>query len=134
MKVLIVEDDFASRRMMQKLLAPYGSVDAVVDGMEAIEAFRLAWEDASPYDAIFMDIMMPRMDGQTALRKIREAESKMGVNPIDEVKIFMTSVMDDPKNVIESYQEGGATGYLIKPIDIDTLRSELKRFGFTPQA
>jgi two-component system chemotaxis response regulator CheY len=73
------------------------------------------------------------MDGQTALRKIREAERQMGVQQIDEVKIFMTSVMDDPKNVIESYQNGGATGYLIKPIDIDTLKSELKRLGFSPK-
>ena len=71
MKILVVEDDFGSRRMMQKLLEPYGDVDVVVDGEEAVEAFKMAWEESTPYDMIFMDIMMPKMDGHEALKRIR---------------------------------------------------------------
>jgi len=63
MKMLVVEDDFGSRRVMQKLLEPYGDVDVVVDGEEAVDAFKLAWEDSRPYDIIFMDIMMLRWTG-----------------------------------------------------------------------
>jgi two-component system chemotaxis response regulator CheY len=71
MRILIVEDDFGSRRLMQKLVSDYGQCDVVVDGEEAVEAFRLAWEENSPYDVIFLDIMLPKMDGQEALRRIR---------------------------------------------------------------
>jgi two-component system chemotaxis response regulator CheY len=129
---MVVEDDFGSRRMMQKLLAPYGDVDVVVDGEEACQAFRIAWEEYKPYDLLFMDIMMPKMDGHEAIKRIRELEVDLGVKPQDEVKIIMTSVLEDPHNVIEAYYDGGATSYLVKPIDREKLKAELARLGFSP--
>jgi two-component system, chemotaxis family, chemotaxis protein CheY len=133
MKILVVEDDFGSRRMMQKLLEPYGDVDVVVDGEEAVEAFRMAWEDSSPYDVVFMDIMMPKMDGHEALKRLRELERDMGVKPSNEAKVIMTSVLEDPKNVIEAYYGGAATSYLIKPIDREKLEEELAKIGAKPK-
>jgi len=129
MKILVVEDDFGSRRMMQKLLEPYGDVDVVVDGEEAVEAFKMAWEESTPYDMIFMDIMMPKMDGHEALKRIREQERDMGIKADDDVKVVITSVLEDPKNVIEAYFGGSATSYLIKPIDREKLEDELERLG-----
>jgi two-component system chemotaxis response regulator CheY len=129
MRVLVVEDDFGSRRMMQKLLESYPDidVDVVVDGEESIEAFKIAWEENKPYDLIFMDIMMPAMDGHEALKRIRALERDMGIKPSDEAKIIMTSVLEDPKNVIEAYYGGSATSYMVKPIDREKLDRELAR-------
>ena len=132
--MLVVEDDFGSRRMMQKLLEPYGDVDVVVDGEEAVDAFKLAWDEARPYDIIFMDIMMPKMDGHEALKRLRELERDMGVKSANEAKVIMTSVLEDPKNVIEAYYGGSATSYLIKPIDREKLEDELERLGARPKA
>ena len=129
MKALIVEDDFGSRRLLQAILKDIANVDVVIDGVEAIEAFQMAWKDNQPYEIIFMDIMMPNMDGQTALRKIRDLEHELGVNHKDEVPIIMTTALDDPKNVIEAFNKGGATGYIVKPIDRETLFNQLKKFG-----
>jgi len=134
MRILVAEDDFGSRRMMQKLLASYGDVDVVVDGEEAVEAFRLGWEESKPYDVVFMDIMMPKMDGQEALKRLRAYEREVGVKPSSEVKVIMTSVLEDPKNVIEAYYDGAATSYLVKPVDRDKISSELARLGFPPSA
>jgi two-component system chemotaxis response regulator CheY len=134
MRILVAEDDFASRRMMQKLLEPWGRADVAVDGREAIDAFELAWAEHAPYDLIFMDIMMPNVDGQEALKAIRKSESGRGVLPAREVRVIMTSVLEDPHNVMEAFGKGGATAYLVKPISRDKLEAEMERLGFRPAA
>jgi two-component system chemotaxis response regulator CheY len=134
MRILVVEDDFGSRRMMQKLLEAWAEVDAVVDGEEALQAFRIAWEEGHPYDLILMDIMMPRMDGHESLKRMRALEKDMGVRPSVETPIIMTTALEDPRNVVEAYYQGGATSYLVKPIERDKLRDELVRLGFSPKA
>jgi two-component system chemotaxis response regulator CheY len=117
MRVLIVEDDFTSRKLLQKILSPYGEADIAVNGQEAVEAFEDALKENNPYDLVCMDIMMPEMDGQEALKKIREIEKSNGVSSTEEVKVIMTTALDDPKNVVEAYYKGGATSYVPKPID-----------------
>jgi two-component system chemotaxis response regulator CheY len=82
-----------------------------------VDAFSEALEEGNPYNLVCMDIMMPEMDGQEALRKIREIEKSKGVKSADEVKVVMTTALDDPKNVVEAYYKGGATSYVPKPID-----------------
>ncbi|HAP44211.1 MAG: two-component system response regulator [Spirochaetes bacterium GWD1_61_31] len=131
-RILIVEDDFSSRRMMQKTLEEYGAVDAVVDGEEAVQAYSLAVSEQKPYDIIFMDIMMPRMDGQEALRQIRKLEQEAGVDPVREVRVVMTTVLEDPHNVVSAYFKGGATAYIVKPVDRLKIKAEMTKFGLLP--
>jgi two-component system chemotaxis response regulator CheY len=129
MKTLIVEDDFVSRRILKDILSPYGDCDVAIDGSEAVQAYRLAGEDKKPYDLICMDIMMPKMDGQEALLKIRELERTEGVRSQDEVKVIMISALDSPKTVFSSYYRGGATSYIVKPISREKLVEEISNFG-----
>ena len=129
MRVLVVEDDFTSRKVLQKLLSPYGEVDFAVNGVEAVEAFKLSLSESKPYDLICMDIMMPEMDGQQALKEIRAIEREMGTKASDEVKVVMTTALDDPKNVVEAYYKGGATSYVPKPIDKQMFLHLLKNLG-----
>ena len=63
MRILIAEDDFASRKFMLKFLTKYAEVDVTVDGQEAVNAFELALEDGEPYDLVCLDVMMPNMNG-----------------------------------------------------------------------
>jgi two-component system chemotaxis response regulator CheY len=128
MKCLIVEDDFISRRVMKELLATYFESDIAVNGEEAVTAFRLAHESKKPYDLICMDIMMPVVDGNEALRQIRDLERKIGIPPEIEVKVIMTTALDDPKTVIDSFYKSGATSYLVKPISKHKLMRELRSF------
>lgn len=130
MKVLIAEDDFISRRMLKDILAPYGDCDIVVDGDEAVQAFKLALSDNSPYDLVLMDIMMPNMDGQEALKQIREIEKDAGIWGSKEVKVIMVTALGDPKNVIEALNKGGATSYIVKPIEKKRLLDEVRKLGF----
>lgn len=129
MKCLIVEDDFISRRILKELLSPYCESDTVVNGEEAVVAFRMAHESKRPYDLICMDIMMPGVDGIEALKQIRTHEKETGIPAQFEVKVIMTTALDDPKTVIESFYKGGATSYLVKPISKQNLVRELRFFG-----
>jgi two-component system chemotaxis response regulator CheY len=129
MKCLIVEDDFISRRILKELLSAYCECDIAVNGEEAVTSFRMAHESKRPYELICMDIMMPGVDGNEALTRIRQLEKDMGVPPEIEVKVVMTTAMDDPKTVIDSFYRGGATSYLVKPISKQKLVRELRTFG-----
>ncbi|MBN2419218.1 MAG: response regulator [Deltaproteobacteria bacterium] len=129
MKILIVEDDFISRRILQELLSPYGKCDMAKDGEEAIHAFYLGWEEQSPYDLVCMDVMMPEMDGQEALQRIRDMEKEMGIIGSQEVKVIMVTALDDLKNIIRAFHDGGATSYIVKPISKKNLIGEMKNLG-----
>jgi len=116
MKALIVEDDFLSRMLLQGLLKPYVLPDVAVNGKEAVEAVRIALENKEPYNLICMDIMMPEMDGQEALRHIRDLEKMAGILPTDGVKVIMITALDDKKNIMTAFREQCDT-YLVKPLD-----------------
>lgn len=130
MKVLIVEDDFISRKLLLSMLSHYADCDVAADGEEAVRAFRFALEEDSPYDLVFMDIMMPKMDGQEALAHIRQIEKDLERTGKKEVKVIMTTALDDPRNVFKAFHKGGATSYLIKPIDKRKLLDEIDKMGF----
>ena len=116
MKTLIVEDDFTSRLLLQELLKSYGESHVAVNGKEAVEAVGAALEGGEPYDLVCLDIMMPEMDGQEALKRIRAMEEEAGLSGPDRVKIIMTTALSDRDIVVES-ANAQCDKYIIKPID-----------------
>lgn len=129
LRILIVEDDFMVRQVIRDILEEYGILDIAVNGEEAVQAFRVAWRKESPYDLICMDIMMPTMDGNEALIKIREIEKSLGIIGVEEVKVIMISALDDPKTVVKAYSKGGATSYVVKPIEKERLINAIRDIG-----
>jgi two-component system, chemotaxis family, chemotaxis protein CheY len=128
MKTLIVEDDFTSRLLLQELLKSYGPSHIAVNGKEAVDAVRAALAANEPYNLICLDIMMPEMDGQEALRQIREQEEARGIPSTHGAKIVMTTALSDIKNVIAAYKSL-CDAYLTKPIQKAKLLEELRKLG-----
>ncbi len=126
MRVLIAEDDFASRKFMLRFLSKYGECDVTVDGTEAVEAFSMALESNEGYDLVCLDIMMPGMDGYQALRKIRDIEKEKFVPEDKAVKIIMTTALNEGKNVTKAF-DLGCTAYAGKPIDQDKFENVLRK-------
>lgn len=129
MRILIVEDDFVSRNMLQHILAEYGHCDIAVDGQEAVDAFKHAWGESKPYDLICMDIMMPNLDGHEALNQIRDFENQMNLDSNSEAKVIMTTGLNDNKSVSEAFYKGSASSYFVKPIDRNKMLEELRLLG-----
>jgi two-component system chemotaxis response regulator CheY len=126
-RVLLVEDDFASRLMMQAFLSSYGECNIAVNGREAVEAFAAALRQGQKYDLICMDIMMPEMDGREAVRRVRALEQEHGILSTQGAKIVMTTAVGDIKEVNRCYGEL-CDGYLTKPIDLAKLLGTMKSF------
>ena len=124
---LLVEDDFASRLLLQTFLSRYGECHIAVNGREAVEAVRSALERGERYDLICMDIMMPEMDGREAVRRARALEVEHGILSSSGAKIIMTTAVEDMKEVIRCFQEL-CDAYLMKPIDLAQLLSHMRSY------
>ncbi|MGE5790804.1 MAG: response regulator [Syntrophaceae bacterium] len=130
-RVLILEDDPVSGKLMQKFLEPFGSPTLVTDGQQAIEAFRSAFDQNVPFHLFMIDIMVPEIHGKDVLRMIRDMEHERGIPDYKRTRCVMTSSLGDPENIIESFHSK-CDAYLIKPIDRKRLSDTLQGMGFKP--
>ncbi len=124
MRILIVEDDYASRVFLNEILAEYGNCDLATNGIEAMEAYIEAIEENNPYSVIFLDIMIPKLDGILVLDKIRRIEKKKKIK--NKVKIIMVSALGD-KDTLEDAFNKGCDEYLTKPINIKDIKNIIKK-------
>ena len=126
MRSLVAEDDATSRTILPKFLSHYGECDAAVDGKEAVEAVKDALEKHRRYELVCMDLGMPVMGGQEAIREIHKLDSAAGVMP--GTRIIVTTAHSDMENITNALI-GKCNAYLMKPIDQGKLRSELQELG-----
>lgn len=128
MKILIVDDDFICRRLLQSLLSQYGKCDIAINGFEALAAFKMANKEAATYDLICLDILMPEMNGQEVMAEIRKIEYAKGLNELEQVKIIISTVLDDFRDIKLAFQEY-REAYLVKPVSKKKLSETLQKFG-----
>lgn len=116
MKVLIVEDDPVSRRLLEVFLGKWGyEVKSTHNGIEA-------WESLHKPDApslVISDWMMPGMDGLELCRKIRDMERP------EYTYFIIITAKEKVEDVIEGL-EAGADDYLVKPFDQEELKYRIK--------
>lgn len=113
MRILIVEDEKALSRVLVKIFEKnYYSVDAVYNGQEALDYIA-----TGNYDIVLMDVMMPVMDGITALKKIRADGNQIPV-----LLLTAKSEADDKVMGLDS----GANYYITKPFDTKELLAAVR--------
>ena len=129
LRVLVVEDDATTRKLMETIVAKYfNNVDVAEDGEQAAALFTKALTD-NPYNLVFLDISMPNKTGQEALKEMRDAEYAAGIQPSEIAKIVMTTSLEDSKNILEAFREL-CDAYLIKPVLPEHIDAKLEEFGF----
>lgn len=127
MKVLVAEDDMASGKFMQKLLAKYGEVVIARDGIDAVNEFVKAVNENDRFDLVCLDVMMPKIDGYKVLASIRDAERKLGLARDSRCKVIMVSALDEGFDV--GYASDDYEEYMCKPIDIIKFDTMIKKLG-----
>ncbi len=115
-RVLIVDDDFATRHLLVKSLSPHGYVtDTAASGMEAIKRLR-----ASPPDIVIIDIMLPEIDGFQICRSIKTSRKYRHI-PV----ILISAVIDSGRVTEDVLVRYGAEAYFEKPINTDKMKKRL---------
>ena len=113
MRVLIVEDDPAIVRFLERGLAAHGHQSVTADNGH--DGVIMAADES--VDFILLDIMLPGMDGQEVLRRIRARRPG--------VPVLMLTARDEVRDKISAL-DGGADDYLTKPFDLDELLARMR--------
>jgi two-component system chemotaxis response regulator CheY len=132
MRILVVEDDQLSLQVLARLLRRYGEVVEAKDGQSGLAAFQEAFSKGQSFSLICLDVMMPQMNGQTALKQIRDIEAAAGVPEGKRARVIMTTAAADKQNIMEALPHCDA--YLTKPVDQASLLFYLRKFGFVTTA
>ena len=117
-RVLVVEDDVRNVFALSSILEPKGARGEIArNGLEALAALsRSLQSPAAAIDLVLMDIMMPEMDGLTAMREIRK-RSEWKKLPI--IALTAKAMRDDQEKCLAA----GANDYIAKPLDVEKLLS-----------
>ncbi|MDX2186342.1 MAG: response regulator [Opitutaceae bacterium] len=119
MRLLVVDDSKAMRTMICAYAGDLGyETNEAADGIDALEAL----ERSQDYEAIMLDWDMPKMDGLTALKIIREDRR------FDAIKIMMVTAQGSYENVAQAL-EAGANDYLMKPFDEQMFAEKMRILG-----
>jgi two-component system, OmpR family, response regulator MprA len=112
-KLLVVDDDPALSRTLRRALTIEGyDVECAADGSEALQ--RLAGDR---FDAVVLDVAMPRLDGLAVCRRMRQAH--------DRTPVLMLTARDAVGDRVEGL-DAGADDYLVKPFALDELNARVR--------
>lgn len=113
MRLLIAEDEKDLNRVLVNQLTAAGyTADACFDGEEALDFLRLA-----EYDAVILDIMMPKLDGLQVLKSMREKR--------DKTPVLLLTARDGVEDRVKGL-DCGADDYLVKPFAFDELAARIR--------
>ena len=113
MKILVVEDDLSTQKAIRNGLVKYGyAVDTASDGEDALTLFEI-----NIYDAVVLDLNLPKVDGIDVLRAIRKANQELGV--------LILSARCEVEDKISGL-DTGANDYMAKPFHFRELEARLR--------
>jgi two-component system chemotaxis response regulator CheY len=131
-KTLVVDDCRSVVSTMETMLGKFGigKVSTAGDGLQALDLFASALQSGAPYSLVFLDIVMPRMDGQQALKQMRTMESDAGLTDDGRAVIIMATALHSAKYVMDAFFEGDCSDYLVKPFAAEDLYGMLRRHDY----
>jgi len=116
-KCLIVEDNLINQKILAKFVKKVGiEADFANDGLQGVEAFK-----QQPYDLIFMDLQMPRMDGIEATRQI--------LNDCNEKQPIIIAVTANTSDKVEEKcKDCGMKDYISKPVTFKVIQEAIHKY------
>ena len=122
LSILVAEDNEINALLMRSLLGRLGHRAVITtNGEEALESWQVAKSAGTPYDVVFMDIQMPRLDGIETTRRLRGLEASESSRRTPILALTANTLVEDRYACFEA----GMDGFLIKPLDREKLAEAL---------
>jgi CheY-like chemotaxis protein len=126
LRILLCDDNLINQKVAARVIGQMGySAKVAANGVEALSAI-----DSAPFDMVFMDVMMPEMDGLEATRQIRQRQQDRAKHPNYKTHIVIVamtaSAMPGDR---EKCLEAGMDDYLSKPVRPEEVRAVIERWG-----
>lgn len=128
MKILIVDDEIISRKILTRKMEALGECLPVDNSRRALEEFDKSVRENNPFDLITLDVSMPHMDGRQVLAEIRKKEARLHRTKKDQVKIIMVTARMN-RSTIKACIKLGCNGYLSKPVTQVQILESLGKMG-----
>lgn len=132
LRVLIIEDEQVNREFLLLALRPHGHCTAVGTGEAGLHEHRRGLTAATPFDVVFLDIMLPGINGLKTLEMLRASEDDFDVPQASRAHVIITTVLDDDQTAARAFIHGQAASYLTKPFRAGQLIDELSKLGLIP--
>ena len=126
MKIMIIDDDAASLKVLALLMRKYGDITTASNGPASREIINKSFETEEYFDLFLIDIMMPEINGHELLEEIRSNEEK--IKKENPSKIVMVSALSDADNIMQAF-ENKCDAYIVKPVRKEKLVDELAKLN-----
>ena len=132
-RTLIVDDSVAMLEIMEGILTGCGiaEVAEAEDGLQALSLFEGALLAGEPFSLVFLDIVMPALDGQETLKRMRAMEKDAGIGAGRRATIVMVTSLHSPDDLITAIVEGDCDDYIVKPFEPEYIMHMLVKHGFS---
>lgn len=125
-RFLITDDDDVTHAFLRHVLMGLGDVRHAFSGREALDCCREALEQGKPFTCLFMDVLMPGMNGLEAVEQIRQLYSGAGV---DAPVVIMASCLSRQECLAAGVAPSAADRFLVKPFDRHAVLTVLAEAG-----
>ncbi|WP_285906298.1 response regulator [Pseudodesulfovibrio pelocollis] len=129
MRALIVEDTLINREFLKLILSSFGECRVADCGEQALDVFSGAL-DTAPFDIVFMDVMLPGINGLETLERMRSVERGRGIPPESGIKAIITTALDEDEGALRASGTMGQVAACIpKPVCQEVVERELRCLG-----
>ena len=128
MKTLVIDAEEAIKQSICGIFVENGVCDGAGDGLMGLELLKQAFSINQPYRVVVLDIVLPKVDGHTIIKKIRQWELEKGIDPLNEATILVVSRRRDEPTILKAFRNG-ATGWISKPVAIEEIVNKLNNLN-----
>lgn len=126
MKTLVIDNTANPNACLCKVLKDLGKCDVANGGVEGFKAVKEHLINEDPYNIIFLDIVLPDVDGLELIKNIRNLEDSFGVTPEKEAIVVVITFKKDEPTILKGFSNG-ATGWFHKPLKPEDVEASIKK-------